>query len=347
MKLPNYNKSAVIYDTTLRDGTQGTGISFNVEDKLRITKRLDELRFDYIEGGYPGSNQSDVEFFKRVQSLHLQYAKLAAFGSTRKAGAKAESDRNMIYLIEADTPVVTIFGKSSLFQVKDALRTTPEENLHMITDSVTYLKRKGKEVVYDAEHFFDGFQENREYALRTIATAKSAGADFLVLCDTNGGTKFYDVAEIVREVRKNSPNSRLGIHTHNDIGHAVANSEAAMVEGAEMVQGTINGFGERVGNANLITLLGNLFKGGIPTRGRIDVGQLRSLSRFVYELANIPADPRQPYVGDAAFAHKGGGHVDGVNKNPHLYEHIDPALFGNRRNILFSDLAGTAHIEAP
>jgi 2-isopropylmalate synthase len=230
--------------------------------------------------------------------------------------------------------------------VAEALQTTPEENLRMISESVAFLHKHGKEVVYDAEHFFDGYQQDRGYALCTLRSAQAAGAQFLVMCDTNGGTDFPVLAEIVREVRKEFPNVRLGIHAHNDMGYGVANSLAAVYEGVEMVQGTINGIGERVGNANLITIAANLFKNHIPTRGNIDASQLRNLAGLIFELANLPPDTRQPYVGDSAFAHKGGVHVDAVLKNPRLYEHIDPESVGNRRHFLVSDLAGTAHVEA-
>ncbi|MBI4464993.1 MAG: citramalate synthase [Acidobacteria bacterium] len=340
------NRPILIYDTTLRDGTQGGGLSLSVNDKVQIAKRLDDLHFDYIEGGWPGSNPKDIEFFQTIQQVPLRYAKVAAFGSTRKKDTPPNRDANLQLLIEANTPVVTIFGKSSTFQVQAALETTPEENLRMISDSVAYLHRHGKEVVYDAEHFFDGFQLEPAYALRTLRAAQDAGAHFLVLCDTNGGTDFLALAEIVRRVQSEFPTARLGIHAHNDSGYGVANSLVAIYEGAVMAQGTINGIGERVGNANLITILANLYKNKIPTQGHIDVSQLTKLSRFVYELANLPPDVQQPYVGDLAFAHKGGVHVDAVLKNPQLYEHLDPEAVGNRRQFLISDLAGTAHIEA-
>ena len=339
-------REILIYDCTLRDGTQGGGMSLSVSDKVQIAKRLDTLRFDYIEGGWPGSNPKDIDFFHTIRDVPLEYAKVAAFGSTRKKDTAPEQDSNLKLLIEAATPVVTIFGKSSPFQVKEALQTTPEENLRMISDSVAFLQKHGKEVVYDAEHFFDGFQMDRDYALCTLRSAFAAGARYLVLCDTNGGTAFPTVTEIVRTVRTAFPQARLGIHTHNDAGYGVANSMAAIFEGAEMAQGTINGIGERVGNADLITILANLFKWGIPTKGKIDAAQLTGLSRFVYELANLLPEPKQPYVGEFAFAHKGGVHVDAVLKNPGLYEHIDPESVGNRRQFLVSDLAGTAHIEA-
>jgi 2-isopropylmalate synthase len=340
------NAQILIYDTTLRDGTQGGGVSLSVDDKVRIAKRLDDLRFDYIEGGWPGSNPKDIDFFQTIQNVPLTYARVAAFGSTRKKDTAPDRDDNLRALMEAQTPVVTIFGKSSPFQVKEALQTTPEENLRMISDSAGYLHGCGKEVIYDAEHFFDGFAQDPDYALCTLRSAHAAGADFLVLCDTNGGTDFLSLVEIVRRVRKEFPQAKLGIHAHNDSGYGVANSLAAVSEGAEMVQGTINGIGERVGNANLITIIANLFKEKIPTKGKMDVSQLTALSRFVYELANLTPDLQQPYVGELAFAHKGGVHVDAVLKNPQLYEHIDPEAVGNRRQFLVSDLAGTAHIEA-
>lgn len=336
----------LIYDTTLRDGTQGSGMSLSVDDKVRITKRLDELRFDYLEGGWPGSNPKDIDFFRTIRTVPLKYVRVAAFGSTRKKDTAPQSDDNLRMLLEASTPVVTIFGKSSPFHVKEALQTTLEENLRMISDSVAFLQRRGKEVIYDAEHFFDGYRVDPTYALCTLQAAQAAGAQHLVLCDTNGGTEFREIAEIFRQIKKEFPKARLGIHAHNDTGYGAANSLAAVHEGAEMVQGTINGIGERVGNADLVTILGNLFKNGILTKGNLDVSQLRALSRFVYELANLPPDARQPFVGDAAFAHKGGVHVDAVLKNPRLYEHIAPEAVGNRRQFLVSDLAGTAHIEA-
>ena len=340
------DRRILIYDTTLRDGTQGGGMSLSVEDKLKIAKRLDALRFDYIEGGWPGSNPKDIDFFNQIQSVPLAYSKIAAFGSTRKKDIAPEKDANLQLLISANTPVVTIFGKSSRFQVKEALQTTPEQNLRMISDSIAFLQSNGKEVVYDAEHFFDGFLKDPDYALCTLRSAHASGAQHLVLCDTNGGTDFMKLAEIVRRVVQEFPKARVGIHAHNDSGYGAANSMAAVHEGAGMVQGTINGIGERVGNANLITILANLFKSGIPTQGDIDVSQLTELSWFVYELANLVADPQQPYVGELAFAHKGGVHVDAVLKNPELYEHINPEAVGNRRQFLVSDLAGTAHIEA-
>ncbi len=336
-----------IYDTTLRDGTQGMGVSPSVEDKLRIALELDRLGIDYIEGGWPGSNPKDVEFFTRVRGYNLQYARVSAFGSTCKKDVKAENDPNLQSLVEAQTPVIAIVGKSSIDHVKYALGTTDNENLRMVSDSVSYLKSQtGAEIVFDAEHFFDGFNLDKEYALSVLRHAKSAGADWLVLCDTNGGTNYQKVHNIAREVRQRFPHVKMGIHAHNDTGYAVANSMATVYEGAEMVQGTVNGIGERVGNADLVTILGNLFKEGIPTRGNFDVSQLTQLSRFVYEQLNLPPNVRQPYVGEAAFAHKGGIHVDAVSKRSRLYEHVNPELVGNQREFLVSDLAGTAHLAA-
>lgn len=341
------DKRIIIYDTTLRDGTQGGAVSLSVEDKIGIAQGLDNLRFDYIEGGWPGSNPKDVEFFQRAQGIDWNYAKIVAFGSTRRKDVKPSKDENLRLLLEAKTPVITIFGKSDVLHVKDALATTFDENLRMIYDSVAYLKEYSRrEVVYDAEHFFDGFRRNPEYAIKTLLQAKKAGADFLVLCDTNGGNGFYDIEKTIREVRKEFPSTRLGIHAHNDIELAVANSLAAVQEGVEMVQGTVNGFGERSGNANLISIIPNLAKNGYETKGEIPLNQLRYLSRYVYEIANLQPNPRQSFVGDFAFAHKGGVHVAAVSKNPELYEHITPETVGNKRHFLTSDLAGTAHIAA-
>ena len=347
IKKPKMRKTPImIYDTTLRDGSQGAQISFSADDKLKIAKKLDEAGIDYIEGGWPGSNPKDIEFFKKVKELELKHAKITAFGSTRRKTAGVEGDNNLKLLLEAQTQAITIFGKSSLLHVTDALNATPEENLKMICESVEYLKKNSNaEIIYDAEHFFDGFKLNSDYSTKTILAAQDAGADFIVLCDTNGGSDFYEIQEVTKQVRKKIK-ARLGIHAHNDIEYGVANTFAAVVEGAEMVQGTINGIGERVGNANLITIIGNLHKKGYSTNGNIKLSWLKLLSRFVYEIANLHPNERQPYVGDFAFAHKGGIHVDAVLKNPALYEHIDPELIGNRRNFLVSDLSGTATIEA-
>ena len=340
-------KPIKIYDTTLRDGAQAGGISFSVFDKLSIAKKLDEMRFDYIEGGWPGSNPKDIEFFEKARSLDLKHAKIAAFGSTCRKDKSPEDDDNLRLLLEAKTPAITIFGKSSVLHVKDALGTTLENNLKMISGSIRYLKSMSDaEIIYDAEHFFDGFRLDRDYAMKTLLAAKEAGADFIVLCDTNGGTDFYEVQDAVRHVKKILGDARLGIHAHNDIEYGAADTYAAVVEGAEMVQGTVNGFGERVGNANLITIIPNLCSKGYRTSGNINLRELKALSRYVYELANLSLDERQAYVGDYAFAHKGGIHVSAVLKNPKLYEHCDPSSVGNKRQFLISELSGVSNVEA-
>lgn len=338
-------KTIIIYDTTLRDGAQAAGISFSVEDKLRIAQRLDSAGIDYVEGGWPGSNPKDAEFFQRAKSLKLGHAKISAFGSTRRKDKKPENDENLKLLLESEAKAITIFGKSSTLHVKDALRTTPEENLKIIHDSVSFLKKNSSaEIIYDAEHFFDGFRLDKEYAMKTLQAAKDAGAEFIVLCDTNGSSDFFEIQQITKYAGNKFKETRLGIHAHNDMEYGAANSYAAVAEGAEMVQGTINGFGERVGNANLITVIANLCKKGYRTN--VSLNELKSLSKFVYELANLPPNERQPYVGDFAFAHKGGIHVSGVLRNPALYEHINPNLVGNSRRFLMSELAGTSNVEA-
>jgi 2-isopropylmalate synthase len=333
-----------IYDTTLRDGTQGEGINFSMEDKVRIAQRLDDLGVHYIEGGWPGSNPKDVRFFQRMTEVKLKNAKLAAFGSTRRPNTKAADDANLNRLLEAKTPVVTIYGKTWDFQVIEALNTTLEENLAMISESVAFLKPHVEEVVYDAEHFFDGYKNNPAYAIQTLQAAEAAGAVCLVLCDTNGGTMPWEVVEIVREVKKHVK-APLGIHVHNDGECAVANSVLAVVEGVDHVQGTINGFGERCGNANLCSIIPNLaLKLKVATLPAEALGQLRDVSRFVNELANRPSWQHQPYVGDSAFAHKGGMHVAAVTKHPETYEHINPELVGNHRRVLVSELAGQSNV---
>lgn len=338
-------KRFVVYDTTLRDGTQGGGLELSVDDKLRIAKRLDEARFDYIEGGWPGSNPTDVEFFQRAGDLKLSYSKIAAFGSTRLKNIKAEADNNLRLLLEARTPTVTIFGKSSEFHVASALETTLDENLQMIYDSVAYLKSKGREVVYDAEHFFDGFSVNKEYALATLEAARTAGANWIVLCDTNGGTDFDDVRQIISAVKR-FPDVRYGIHPHNDSDYATANAMAAIKDGFEMVQGTLNGYGERIGNGNLITILTNAYRKGFNTAGNVDLSQFRFMYQWLCDVANIQKNPKLPFVGDDAFAHKGGIHVSAVLKDPGLYEHMDPEIVGNERRFYMSDLAGASNVEA-
>jgi 2-isopropylmalate synthase len=333
-----------IYDTTLRDGTQGEGVAFSMEDKVRLAQRLDVLGVHYIEGGWPGSNPKDMRFFRRIQDVPLKHARIAAFGATRRAGIKAEDDASLQALIEARTPVATIFGKSWPFHVTHALGTTLPENLAMIADSVAFLGRHVEEVVYDAEHFFDGFKRDREYALRTLQAAEEAGAHCLVLCDTNGGSLPHEVAEIVREVRRHV-RAPLGIHAHNDGECAVANSLAAVLEGAEHVQGTVNGFGERCGNANLISVIPNLaLKLGIQAIPDPGLRELREVARYASELANRTPWQHQPFVGDSAFAHKAGMHVSAVLKHPETYEHVTPEVVGNRRRVLVSELSGKSNI---
>ncbi|HIC94015.1 MAG TPA: citramalate synthase, partial [Anaerolineae bacterium] len=334
----------VLYDTTLRDGAQREGISFSVADKLKIARKLDELGIHYIEGGWPGSNPKDAEFFARARELRLRQAVITAFGSTRRAGVPVEEDAQIRALLEADTETVTIFGKSWDLHVTRVLGTTLGENLRMIADSVAYLKGQGREVIYDAEHFFDGFKANPDYALRTLQAAESAGADCLVLCDTNGGTLPSELVAIIEEVKK-ATNTPLGIHAHNDGELAVANSLAAVQAGVVHVQGTINGYGERCGNANLCSIIPNLkLKLGYDC---ISDGQLRQLvgvSRYVSELANLAHDAHLPYVGHSAFAHKGGVHVDALIKCRESYQHIDPALVGNRERVVVSELSGKGNI---
>jgi len=333
-----------IYDTTLRDGTQGEGVSFSMEDKVRLASRLDALGIHYIEGGWPGSNPKDLRFFRRMQDVSLKHARLAAFSMTRRPGGTAASDANMQALTEAGAPVATIVGKSWDFHVTHALETTLAENLAMITDTFAYLRPRVEEVIFDAEHFFDGFRRNREYALATLKAAEAGGAHWLVLCDTNGGTLPHELVEIVRTVRA-EVKTPLGIHVHNDAECAVANSLAAVREGVDQVQGTVNGFGERCGNANLVSVIPSLvLKMGLDCIPGSHLRELRDVARFVSELANRKPWSAQPYVGDSAFAHKGGMHVSAVQKHPETYEHVDPSAVGNRRRVLVSELAGKSNI---
>ncbi|MBI2202580.1 MAG: citramalate synthase [Candidatus Rokubacteria bacterium] len=333
-----------IYDTTLRDGTQGEGVSFSMEDKVRLTTKLDALGIHYIEGGWPGSNPKDLRFFRRMQDVGLKQAKLAAFSMTRRAGGAAENDDNMRALIDAGAPVATIVGKSWDFHVTGALGTTLHENVDMIRDTIAFLRPKVEEVMFDAEHFFDGFKKNRDYALGTIRAAADAGAHWLVLCDTNGGTLPFELVEIIREVRQHV-RTPLGIHVHNDAECAVANSLAAVREGADQVQGTMNGFGERCGNANLVSVIpGLVLKMGLECIPEANLRELRDVSRFASELANRKSWSSQPYVGDSAFAHKGGMHVSAVVKHPETYEHIDPEAVGNHRRVLVSELSGKSNV---
>lgn len=333
-----------LYDTTLRDGTQREGISLSVEDKLKIARRLDLAGVHYVEGGYPGSNPKDVEFFSRIDELGLKRARLVAFGSTRRPGASTP-DANLIALTEVHTPVVCIVGKSWLLHVEKVLGTTPEENLRMIADSVAYLKGCGREVVYDAEHFFDGYRENRDYARATLRAAAEAGADWVVLCDTNGGSLPDFIGEVVYAVREDRLPTRIGIHTHDDGGLAVANTLAAIQAGAEQVQGTINGYGERTGNANLCTIVPNLqLKLGYRCVDDDELRLITDLSHYVAETANLAHDPHLPFVGASSFAHKAGLHVNAVLKNRRAYEHIVPELVGNRQRILMSELSGRSNV---
>ncbi|MCS6772170.1 MAG: citramalate synthase [Kiritimatiellae bacterium] len=334
-----------IYDTTLRDGAQGEGVSFSGVGKILVAKRLDEFGVDYIEGGYAASNPKDMEFFRAIKSEKFTNARIAAFGSTRRANVPVAEDQGCRALIEADTPVCTIFGKSWRLHVREVLRTTEEENRAMIADTVRFLKERGKEVIYDAEHFFDGYADSREHALATLRAAVEAGADRLVLCDTNGGSLPDTVAAVVRDVCAVFPNARIGIHTHNDSELGVANSIAAVRAGALHVQGTINGFGERVGNANLVSIIPILLlKMGYDCMQPHSLRQLKAVSQYVYEMASVRPNPKQPFVGDSAFAHKAGMHVDGVRKIASSFEHIDPALVGNQRRILISELSGASNV---
>ncbi|MEW5872845.1 MAG: citramalate synthase [Chloroflexota bacterium] len=333
-----------LYDTTLRDGAQREGISLSVEDKLKIARRLDQAGFDYIEGGWPGSNPKDVAFFERARNLNLERARLAAFGMTVKKGARLEQDANIQALAAADTPVVTLVGKSWDLHVTQVLSASLAENLEMITASVTYFKSLGREVVYDAEHFFDGYKANPDYALLTLQAAAASGADVIVLCDTNGGSMPWEVETAMQAVLS-QVQAPLGIHTHDDAGCGVANSLAAVRAGASHVQGTVNGYGERVGNADLCTLIPNMqLKMGLECLPPEKLSGLSELSYFVAEVANLSRDRHAPYVGESAFAHKGGIHVSAVLKNEATYQHIDPALVGNRRHTLVSELSGRGNV---
>ncbi|MFD0586683.1 citramalate synthase [Paenibacillus sp. GCM10027627] len=332
-----------IFDTTLRDGTQGEGISLSADDKLKIAQKLDALGVHYIEGGNPGSNSKDIEFFQRVQTLKLN-ARITAFGSTRRKHSLAEQDVSLLRIVESGVPAATLVGKAWDFHVHTALGTTLEENLSMIYDSFAFLKRNGLETMYDAEHFFDGFKHNPEYALAALRKAQDAGADWLVLCDTNGGTLPHEIHDIVTRVRSELT-TPIGIHTHNDCELAVANSLAAIGAGARQVQGTINGYGERCGNANLCSIIPNLqIKMGYSCLPEEKLRTLTSTARYVSEIANVHMPVGQAYVGNAAFAHKGGIHVSAIMKDSKTYEHIQPDLVGNKQRILVSELAGQSNI---
>jgi len=336
--------SVQLYDTTLRDGAQQEGVSFSAIDKLKIAQKLDELGIHFIEGGWPGSNPKDAEFFEKARSLTFSCSELVAFGSTRRAKTKAETDANLLALADAGVRVVTIVGKSSELQVTQVLETTLEENLSMIVDSIGYLKTKGLTVFFDAEHFFDGFKSNPSYALRTLEVAAEAGADCLVLCDTNGGTLPDEITVAIEAVKKLT-NVPLGIHAHNDAELAVANTLAAVNAGVSQVQGTINGYGERCGNANLCSIIPDLkLKMGIDCLTDEQLAKLTELSHYISEMANLIPDVFLPYVGSSAFGHKGGLHVSGLSRWADSYQHIDPAQVGNQQRVVVSELSGKANI---
>lgn len=336
----------VLYDTTLRDGNQSEGISYSSEDKIRIAQRLDEFGMDYIEGGWPGSNPKDMEFFSRAADMEWKNAKIAAFGSTRRKDAKVQEDANIRLLLDANTPVVTIFGKSWDLHVTEGLRTTLENNIELIYDSVAYLKEQGKEVIYDAEHFFDGFLANPDYALESLQAAARGGADCLVLADTNGGVLPHQIGRIIDHVQAAGFERPFGIHAHNDSDMGVANSIVAVQKTIMHVQGTVNGYGERCGNANLCSIIPNaaLKLEGVSLSPKVNLKELTTLSRFVSELANLPHREESPFVGASAFAHKGGIHVSAVRRNALTYEHIEPEAVGNRQRVLISDQSGQSNI---
>ncbi len=333
-----------VYDTTLRDGCQSEDVSLTIEDKVEIARRLDDLGIDYVEGGWPGSNDRDAAFFIEVKKAHLKHSKIAAFGSTRRAGVRAAQDRNLQLLLKADTPVATVVGKTWDLHVREALRIPLEENFDVLSDTISFLKKHVDEVIFDAEHFFDGYFNNREYALNCIRTVAEAGADTICLCDTNGGRLPGEIEEAVRAALA-SVKCQVAIHCHNDSEVAVANTLAAVRVGATQVQGTINGVGERCGNANLISIIPDLqLKLGYQCVPPAKLKELREISMLVYELANITPVSRQAFVGRSAFAHKGGLHVSGILRNTQTYEHIDPALVGNNRHVVLSELSGKANI---
>ncbi len=346
----------LLYDTTLRDGAQGENINFSAEEMIKIAQKLDDLGIHYIEGGWPGSNPRDERFFELAKNIKFQNARLSAFASTRRPGIAPDEDQNLKALIASNTPAVTIFGKTWELHVKQVMDNTLEENLAMIKDSVEFLKQNGREVIYDAEHFFDGYLANRKYALQTLIAAIDGGAETVVLCDTNGGTLPHDVELITSDVHdtindkyngnSNSKLIKIGIHTHNDSGLAVANSIAAIRQGAVMVQGTINGYGERCGNADLTSIIPILcIKMNYQCMSKENLAKLKSTSRFVSETANMTPLNSRPFVGKSAFAHKGGIHVSAIMKVPRAYEHMDPELVGNERRVLISDLAGKSNVE--
>ena len=336
-----------LYDTTCRDGTQGEGISLSVDDKLKITRLLDELGVHYVEGGWPGSNPKDAEYFDRVRALRLDRVRIAAFGSTCRVGSSPEDDANIQALLDAETPVVTVVGKSSVLHVREVLRTTPEENLRMIQQSLAYLKAQGREVIFDGEHFFDGYKADPEYAESTLRGAVDAGADTVVLCDTNGGSMPWEIETITRDIRRLLPEVNLGIHAHNDGGVAAANSLAAVRAGVTQVQGTINGYGERCGNADLCTLIAGLeLKMGMVVLPPGRLSQLTRLARTVAAITNQRLGRQTPYVGRSAFTHKAGMHVAAMRRNSESYQHLDPALVGNRARVVVSELSGRGNLQS-
>jgi 2-isopropylmalate synthase len=346
----------LLYDTTLRDGTQGENVTFSADEKLNIAMRLDDIGIHYIEGGWPGSNPRDVAFFNLAKRVTFKYARLAAFGSTRKPGTRPDRDDNLNALLETETPAVTLFGKSWGLHVEKIMNNTLPENLSMINDSVAFLKQHGREVIYDAEHFFDGYKDNRDYAMQSLAAALDGGADFIVLCDTNGGTLPFELESIIAGVQQQMNNIstgpsqngsvKLGIHSHNDCGMAVANSITAVQNGAVMVHGTINGYGERCGNADLTSIIPILsIKMDRACVTQENLKKIKTLSRYVSETANLVPLNSRPFVGKSAFAHKGGIHVSAIMKAPRAYEHMDPAMVGNSRRVLVSDLSGKSNVE--
>ncbi|MGD9364640.1 MAG: citramalate synthase [Desulfobacteraceae bacterium] len=340
----------LIYDTTLRDGTQGENINFSSKEKVKIAKKLDEIGVHYAEGGWPGSNLRDVRFFELAQKENFTHTRITAFGATRKPRIAAADDPNLQALIASKTPAVAIFGKSWPLHVEKIMGNTRDENIAMIRDSISFLKTRDKEAIYDAEHFFDGYKDDPQYASNTLLAAAESGADFLVLCDTNGGTMPFEIQSIIAEVKQflndHDCKVQLGIHCHNDCGMAVANSITAVQSGATMVQGTVNGYGERCGNADITSIIPILsFKMGMPTIPEERLSQLKTFSRYVSETANMIPLHSRPFVGKSAFAHKGGIHVNAIMKEPRAYEHMNPALVGNKRRVLVSDMSGKSNVE--
>jgi 2-isopropylmalate synthase len=334
-----------LYDTTLRDGSQMEGISFSVEDKVRITRKLDELGIEWIEGGFPGSNPKDAEYFRRLRDVKLKNAKVSAFGGTRKPNITCETDANIQSMVAAETPGITLVGKASMYQVREILETSAEENLAMISDTVGYFKKLGKTVFFDAEHYFDGFFDDPDYSLQCLLTAARAGADAIVLCDTNGGVTTFQMLRAIDAIQHRMNDVRLGIHCHNDAGLAVANSLAAVEAGVWQVQGCVNGYGERCGNADLLTVMANVkLKMGIDIVDDEQLARLTEVSNYISELANLVPNAQAPYVGVSAFAHKAGYHVAGMMKDERAYQHVEPGLVGNMSRVLVSELSGQRNL---